>query len=93
MPEQSSSGTAAGKSAAPRLSRERRHILQILASSGPLGITEAVVMAHGCSRAMLAGLACDGYVAVAVDTACIDHRATIVRRIRITDAGRKAIED
>jgi hypothetical protein len=41
-------------------------------------------MAYGCSSAMLAGMVCDGFITLMVDTA---------RRLRITDAGRKAIED
>jgi hypothetical protein len=48
-------------------------------------------MAYGCSSAMLAGMVCDGFVTLMVDTARIGDRT--VRRLRITDAGRKAIED
>ncbi len=93
MPAQSSNGTAGRKSAAPRLSRERRHVLKILADSGHLGVTEAIMMAYGFSTAMLVGMACDGFVTVVVDTVRAGDRTIKVRRLRITDAGRKAIED
>jgi hypothetical protein len=93
MPAQSSNGTAGRKSAAPRLSRERRHLLKILAGSGHIGVTEAIMMAYGFSTAMLAGMACDGFVAVVVDMVRAGDRTIKVRRLRITDAGRKAIED
>ncbi len=51
------------------------------------------MMAHGCSTAMLAGMACDGFVTVVVDTVPAGDRTIKARRLRITDAGRKAIED
>jgi hypothetical protein len=50
------------------------------------------MMAYGCSAAMLAGMACDGFITVVVDTVCPSDRTIKVRRLRITDAGRKAIE-
>ena len=81
------------KTATRRLGRERRHVLQILASSGHLGVTEAVVMAYGFSTAMLTGMACDGFITVVVDTVCAGARTINVRRLLITDAGRKVIED
>jgi hypothetical protein len=85
--------TTGRKPAAPRLSRERRHVLRILANSGRLGVTQAIMMAHGCSAAMLAGLECDGLVAVLVETAHTGDRTIKVRWLQITEAGRKAIED
>ena len=51
------------------------------------------MMAHGFSTAMLVGMACDGFVTVVVDTVRAGDRTIKVRRLRITDAGRKAIED
>jgi hypothetical protein len=88
MHDQSSKGPRGGKT---RLSRERRHVLQILASSEQLGVTEAIIMAHGLSTAMLAGMLCDGLVTVVVETVCADDRSIKVRKFRITDAGRKLI--
>src|SRR5262245_53036609 len=92
MPDQSSKGPCDRKSSAPRLSRERRHVLQILAGSEQLGLTEAIIMAHIVSTAMLAGMLCDGLVAVAIETACADDRTIKVRRFRITEAGRKLVD-
>jgi hypothetical protein len=93
MAAQRSDGTAGKKPAAPpRLSRERRHVLRILANARHVGVTEAVMMAYGFSTAMLAGMACDGFITAAVETVCAGDRTTKVRRLRITDAGRKAIE-
>jgi hypothetical protein len=68
-------------------------VLKILAGSGHLGVTEAIMMAYGFSTAMLVGMACDGFVTVVVDTVRVGDRTIKVRRFRITDAGRKAIED
>src|SRR5258708_18246477 len=78
---------------AARGPKGRRHVLKILAGSGHLGITEAIMMAYGCSTATLVGMACDGFVTVVVDTVRVGDRTIKVRRFRITDAGRKAIED
>jgi DNA-binding PadR family transcriptional regulator len=65
----------------------------VLASSEHLGLTEAVMMAYGSSAAMLAGMSSDGFVTATVETVRIGNRRIKVRRYRITDAGRKAIED
>ena len=51
------------------------------------------MMAYGCSAAMLAGLACDGFVAELVETVHVGDRTIKVMWLQITDAGRKAIED
>jgi hypothetical protein len=48
-------------------------------------------MAYGFSSPMLAGMVCDGFVAVAVETICAGDRTTKVRTFRITDVGRKAL--
>jgi hypothetical protein len=91
MATQNSKGTTGRKSAPPRLSRERRHVLQILVSSEARGVTEAIMMAHGISTATLAGMASDGFIAVAIDTVPAGDRLIRVRRLRITDVGRKAL--
>jgi hypothetical protein len=91
MAAEESKCTAGRKSAALRLSRERRHVLHVLANSGRDGVTEAIMIAHGCSAAMLAGLVCDGLVTILIETVRAGDRATKVRWLQITDAGRKAI--
>lgn len=88
---QSPKGARGRKAAAPRLSRERRHVLRILARSGHLSVTEAVLMAYGFSSPMLAAMVCDGFVTVAVETICAGDRTIKVRTFRITEVGRKAI--
>jgi hypothetical protein len=55
-------------------------------------MTEATMMAYGLSTAMLAGMVCDGFVTVVVDTIHAGDRTIKVRRLRITDTGRKVIE-
>jgi hypothetical protein len=92
MPTQNSKDTIWRKPVPPRLSRERRHVLQILASSGHRGVTEAIMMAHRFSAAMLAGMVFDGFIAVVVDMVRAGGQTISVRRLRITDVGRKAIE-
>jgi hypothetical protein len=87
----SSKGTRGGKAVAPRLSRERRHVLRILARSGHLGVTEAILMTYGFSTAMLAGMVSDGFVTVAVETVWAGDRNVKVRAFRMTDVGRKAV--
>jgi hypothetical protein len=88
---QSSKGTRGSKPAVPRLSRERRHVLEILARSGHLGVTDTILMPYGFSTAMLAGMVCDGFVTLAVEAVCTGGRTIKVRRFRITDVGRSAV--
>jgi hypothetical protein len=52
-----------------------------------------MMMAYGFSTAMLAAMACDGCVTVATDTVRAGDRTTNMRRLQITDRGRKAIGD
>jgi hypothetical protein len=86
-------GTTRRKPAVLRLSRERRRALHVLVNSGHLGVTEAIMMAYGFSTPMLAAMACDGYVTVVIDIVRAGDRTTNVRRLQITDAGRKALGD
>ncbi len=48
-------------------------------------------MAYGFSTPMLAGMVCDGFVTVAVETVCTSDRMINVRTFRITQVGRKAV--
>jgi hypothetical protein len=84
-------GTRSKKSSSRRLSRERCRALEVLVRSGHLGATEATLMAYGFSTAMLAAMACDGFITVVVDTVRAGDRTMNVRRLRITDAGREMI--
>ena len=48
-------------------------------------------MAYGFSTPMLAGMVCDGFVTVAVETVCAGDRTIKVRTFQITDVGRRAV--
>ena len=74
------------------LTPERRRALQLIASS-PGGIaSELLVLAHEFSRDMLAGLVVAGLATVVAETLKADGPTIKVERVRITDAGRRAIE-
>jgi hypothetical protein len=76
---------------APRerhLGGEQRRALRLLACN-PFGATEAIMHVHGFRRPMLAKLVRAGLVTVQSETG----KAIAVGRIRITDAGRRWLED
>jgi hypothetical protein len=76
-----------------RFSREQLRALKKLAGT-PHGVTEQMlVVAHGFSVGMLAGLVLAGFATVVTETKMAPRSLTIkVDRIRITDDGRRAIE-
>ncbi len=71
-----------------RLGGEQRRALQLLAST-PFGATEAVMHVNGFTRTMLARLDRAGLATAQSETS----KAIAVGRIRITDAGRRWLED
>jgi hypothetical protein len=72
------------------ISRDQRRALQMLAGS-PLGATEAMMLAHGFTNAMLDALVRDG-LATAERRAMRAGRQPIqVTWFAITDAGRQAL--
>jgi hypothetical protein len=73
------------------LSAEQRRVLVLLASI-PHGVTEdTLVLAHGFDRGIIGGLVDEGLATAHREAGT--GRATIeVVRIRITDAGRTALE-
>ena len=75
-----------------RFGRERRRALKVLADV-PRGIREEVLLlVHGFSIEMLSGLVKAGLAIVATETRTMRPGVTIeTERIRITEAGRKAI--
>jgi len=75
-----------------RLKAEQRRALQMLAGSGPSGATEAIMLAHGFSDELLDGITRVGLVVVTTGTVRAGERILSVRRLRITEAGRKAID-
>jgi len=48
-------------------------------------------MPYGFSTAMLAGMMCDGFVTLTVETVCAGGHTMKVRRFRITEVGRQAV--
>src|SRR5215813_4338555 len=72
-----------------RLNFEQRRALRMLASSGPSGATEAIMLAHGFAEELLDGIARVGLVVVTTGTVRVGERILSVRRLRITEAGRK----
>jgi hypothetical protein len=86
-------GKKPSASSAAGLSREQRRALKMLAGT-PRGVTEhLLVVAHGFSAEVLAGLLLAGLATVVTETMRVGRVSTIeVERIRITDAGRRALE-
>ena len=66
--------------------------LELLASLGPQGCTGATLIAHGCQVDVLAELVRDGFVTAYREPLKAGKRQIEVARIRITPAGRLALE-
>jgi hypothetical protein len=79
--------------AAARLAGYRRQALEILSGAGPNGYTTLLAqMAQGFTADMLAGLVHDGLATAATETVRAGGRAIKVTRVKITDAGRRALK-
>ena len=76
----------------PRLSAEQRRALEMLERLSGSGYTRSLWAAHGFSFAMLVGLVRDGLADVQAETVTAGGRSTEIERVRITAAGRRAIE-
>ncbi len=76
-----------------KLSRTHRRALKVLANAGPRGVTEALMLAHGFTADMLAGLVLVGLATAEPETNKACGRTIEVVRIRITAAGRDALAD
>jgi hypothetical protein len=72
------------------ISDEQRRALRLLGRN-PKGYTEAMLMAHGFTIAMVAVLVRDGLVTATPQTGRAGKRPVKIVRLRITDAGRHAI--
>jgi hypothetical protein len=73
-------------------SSERRRALALLAAS-PDGTTEAILLAHGFSTEMIVELIRDGLANAQAERVTASGRAIEVTRVRITDAGRRALAE
>jgi len=71
------------------LGAEQRRALQFLASS-PFGVSEAIMFAQGFKRRMLASLIRAGLATAQREN--IKAGSLAVGRVRITEAGRRALE-
>jgi hypothetical protein len=74
------------------MTRNQRRALRRLAHV-PRGVAETLMLAHGFTRELMAGLVLAGLVTVVADSVKIGGETINVDLLIITDAGRKAIED
>jgi hypothetical protein len=75
-----------------QLSAEDQRALKLLADAGDQGCTGAKLFNNGISIDMLAHLIRHKLAAGRRETVRVGYRAITVTRIRITDAGRRALE-
>ena len=85
-------GRKALLAAAHSNAEQRRAALEMLAAAKLRGCTGATLLAHGFNVDMLANLVHDGLAAAHRETATVDGREIKVACLRITDAGRRALE-
>ena len=76
----------------PRLGPERRGALGIL-DDAPRGLTESILLAHRVAAEVIASLVRDGLAARRPENTREGVRTVEVIRVKITDAGRRALED
>ena len=74
------------------LSIPRRRALELLASSSNGATKELLVVAHGIDRDTIAGLVRAGLATARIETVNAGSKPIKVRRCRITNAGRLALE-
>lgn len=72
------------------LSDDCRHALSVLAGSRN-GHTESLMIVRGFGRVLLAELVLAGFVGAEIERMVVGSKAINVRRLRITQAGRKAL--
>jgi hypothetical protein len=71
---------------------EQRRALAMLAGAGMNGVTEATLLAHGFTRAALAVFVRKGLARARRETVMEGRKAIDVYHVRITTAGRRALE-
>ena len=77
----------------PHLSSEQRRVLRLLSDAEPHGIAEALWAAHEFSAELLSDLVMGGLATMTGETLQAGGRAIEVVRVRITEAGQRAIEE
>jgi hypothetical protein len=75
----------------PRLTSDQRRALRILADAQRTGVTEALMLAHGFRREMLAGLVLAELATVVTRTMRAGGRPIKVDHYVITDDGQDAL--
>jgi hypothetical protein len=75
----------------PRLTGDQRRALRVLVDAGRNGVTEALMLAHGFKREMLAGLVLAELATVVTRTVRAGGRPIKVDHYVITDDGRAAL--
>ena len=78
---------------AQRLSTEQRRALAMLADVGQRGYTDAMMMAHGFTFDLLASLVRAGLATAAPQRVRASGHMFELMRVRITDAGRRAVSN
>jgi hypothetical protein len=73
------------------LTEEGRRLLEMLAASAD-GATEALLLAHGFTLDLIARVVIAGLATAKVERMVAGRRTVEVERVRITDAGRVALE-
>ena len=73
------------------MTRDQRRALRRLANV-PRGIAKTLMIAHGFTHELIAGLVLAGLVTLDTDTARIGEQTIEVELVIITDAGRRAVE-
>jgi hypothetical protein len=76
-----------------RLGAEHLCALEVLADAGLWGCTLGTLIAYGFPIGMVANLIRDGFATARRETLTTGHRKIRAARVRITDAGRRAIEE
>jgi hypothetical protein len=75
------------------LSTDQRRALQLLDEAEPRGCTAAVMrLAHGFKAELLGRLVHDGLASMAAETITAGNESLAVTRLRITGAGRRALQ-
>jgi hypothetical protein len=68
---------------------DRQHMLELIAGSGPLGMSEAIMQAHGLTLADMIELVRSG-LAAAICERVVEDRLKVTR-VRLTEAGQRVL--
>jgi len=74
------------------LSVEQRAALDMLATAGRNGVTQALLSAHGFDASLIAELVNHGLATLTAEKVRAGGKLIAVAKVRITEAGREAIE-